>query len=171
VLVVHVGASEEDDDGYGHQEHAPRKAQEVDELHRAQTHSRCVSPSLAVIAMPLKSLDYLLARCTHWQAGSARQTQATLLMPCHIQTIEGYNRQRSYLYIFIDTTAQLSSRCLAGRQGQPSNSASCLACSFREWLLVPVKLELAYKLCKQQPSTLSLTCSPLSCIARMRNNA
>ena len=38
---------------------------------------------------------------------------------------------------------------MAGPQGQPSNRASCLACSFREWLLVPV--------CKQQPAIHSLT--------------
>ncbi len=34
---------------------------------------------------------------------------------------------------------------MAGPQGQSSNRASCLACSFREWQLVLV--------CKQQPST------------------
>ncbi len=42
---------------------------------------------------------------------------------------------------------------MAGPQGQPSNSASCLACSFREWLLVPV--------CKQQPSTPDIICACL----------
>jgi hypothetical protein len=51
------------------------------------------------------------------------------------------------LYLFIATSAQLSSRCdvWLALKASRSNSASCLACSFREWLLVPD--------CKQQPST------------------
>jgi hypothetical protein len=83
------------------------------------------------------TLQVLQARRCAWHSIGHHSATTTSIIEAH----------DIYIYIYLLLHLPSSSRCdvwLALKASLP-NSASCLACSFREWLLVPD--------CKQQPST------------------